>query len=93
MNHQPVKTVSPLTRPVTPRLLARVLVVHASDTKVRGRLEPIVIGTGLVPYRDIFSRLKRSGFDKWISIEEASGTGADGVRRAVEFVKKTWEEA
>jgi len=78
--------------PILDKVMDRILVVHASDTGVRGSLEPVVIGTGLVPYQDIFSRLKESGYDKWISIEEASGKGKEGVRRAVDFVKKTWEQ-
>jgi len=68
-------------------------VVHASDTRMRGRLDPTVIGTGLVPFDSLFRRLKASGYDHWVSIEEASGTGPRGVAAAVEFVRSAWERA
>jgi sugar phosphate isomerase/epimerase len=71
----------------------RVAVVHASDTKERGALVPSVIGEGLVPFEEIFGYLKNRGYEGWISIEEASGMGADGIKRAVEFIRSAWENA
>lgn len=79
--------------PVLKQVLDRVVSVHASDTRTRGRLEPTVIGTGLVPFASIFSILKGAGFDGWICIEEASGTGRAGVEAAVSFVRQAWAEA
>jgi sugar phosphate isomerase/epimerase len=72
-------------------VIGRVVCVHAADTRVTGRLEPVVIGTGLVPFSDLFSFLKTSSFQGWISIEEASMTGAAGIKTAVDFVRATWE--
>lgn len=86
-----VAGVEPL--PLLERVIDRVACVHAADTKVRGTLEPVVIGTGLVPFPDLFAFLKRSSFSGWVSIEEASGTGEQGVRRAVRFVRDGWERA
>jgi sugar phosphate isomerase/epimerase len=70
-----------------------VRVVHASDTRVRGRLEPTIIGSGLVPFDRLFGRLKAFGYDHWVSIEEASGTGPQGVASAVEYVRSAWKRA
>jgi sugar phosphate isomerase/epimerase len=75
------------------RVRDRLATVHASDTRRPGCLEPVVLGTGRVPFPKIFQALRRSGFDGWICIEEASGCGLDGVRQAVDFVRRTWASA
>ena len=79
--------------PILERVIERVEVVHAADTRVSGRLEPAVIGTGLVPFDRVFGRLKESGFAGWVSIEEASGTGHEGVAAAVDFIRAAWARA
>ncbi len=79
--------------PVLDEVLDQVETVHAADTAEAGRLAPCVIGRGCVPFREIFARLKRGGFDGWICIEEASRTGLDGVRQAAAFVRQTWADA
>jgi sugar phosphate isomerase/epimerase len=79
--------------PVLEQVIDRVRSVHAADTRSRGKLEPAVIGTGLVPFPAIFGRLKASGYDSWVSIEEASGTGREGVAAAARFVREAWAAA
>jgi sugar phosphate isomerase/epimerase len=79
--------------PLLKQVLGRVVSVHAADTRARGALEPVVLGTGLTPFIDIFATLKRAGFDGWICIEEASRTGPVGFERAVSFVRHTWDAA
>ncbi len=76
--------------PVLEQIIDRVETIHAADTAVRGKLAPVLLGKGIVPFQDIFSYLKLSGFDGWICIEEASNTGEDGVKKAVDFVRNTW---
>lgn len=71
----------------------RVKCVHISDIKTRGKQEMVVIGTGIVPITDILSFLKRSDYTGWISIEEASFTGVEGLERAVSFVTETWKQS
>jgi len=77
--------------PVLRRVIGRVRCIHAADTRTQGTFEPVLIGTGAVPFDTIFSMLKESGYDGWISIEEASRLGPAGVARAVKFVRQTWE--
>jgi sugar phosphate isomerase/epimerase len=79
--------------PVLEKVLDRVVSVHAADTAVRGELRHVALGTGIVPFRDMFSMLKGAGFDGWVCLEEASFQGKAGLEAAVGFVWRTWEEA
>ncbi len=74
-------------------VLDQVVSIHAADTATRGHLEPTLLGTGLAPLPEVFHRLKETGFDGWICIEEAAGMGAEGVRQAVRYCRETWERA
>ena len=71
----------------------RVVSVHAADVRAPGALEPVVLGTGVAPFPELFSILKRDGFDGWICIEEASRSGPAGFEQAVSFVRRAWQEA
>ena len=71
----------------------RVRYVHASDTLAGGVFEPVLLGTGAVPFDAIFARLKNQGYNGWISVEEVSRSGPDAVGRTVRFVKETWASA
>ena len=73
-------------------VIDQVVTVHAADTATSGALNPTVIGEGIVPFDEIFSRLKKHGFDGWICIEEASNTGIRGVKKAAEYVRAAWPE-
>lgn len=73
------------------KIIDRVGCVHAADTKTKGTLNPAVIGTGVVPFDEIFSCLVAYGYDGWISLEEASNTGVDGIIHASKFVRNMWE--
>jgi sugar phosphate isomerase/epimerase len=68
-------------------VIDRVAAVHLSDIRRRGAFEPTTIGTGVAPLHRLLTRLTATGFDGWISIEEASRTGPEGFRRAVEFAR------
>jgi sugar phosphate isomerase/epimerase len=91
-------TANPVSRNEKPlgilgRVVDRVHCIHAADTASRRGLEPVLLGTGLVPFADIFSFLKASGYEGWISIEEASGLGEKGIMEAATFVRREWERA
>jgi Sugar phosphate isomerases/epimerases len=79
--------------PVLEQVIDHVICVHAADIRDRGTLEPVLVGTGIVPFKKIFEKLKGSGYNGWISIEEASGLGRNGVADAVRFVRRVWEDA
>jgi sugar phosphate isomerase/epimerase len=76
--------------PVLEAVLDRLVSVHVADTRTQGHLQPVVIGTGQVPFACIFSTLKAAGFDGWLCIEEASGTGRAGIEIACSFVRQAW---
>jgi len=79
--------------PVLRKIVSRVVSVHAADTSTRGQLKPVLLGAGLVPFKEMFTILRRSGFDGWICIEEASFMGPLGVKAAADFVRRTWNES
>lgn len=79
--------------PVLEKVLDRVVSVHAADTIKRGDLKPVLVGTGLVPFLEMFSMLKGAGFNGWICIEEASQQGKAGIEAATQFIRKTWAKA
>jgi sugar phosphate isomerase/epimerase len=75
------------------QIVERVVSVHASDTSDRGKLNHVLLGTGVTPYHDLFHCLKAHGFDGWICMEEASYCGQDGVAKAAMAVRGFWDEA
>ena len=74
------------------RCLDRVVSIHAADTAVRGALKPVLLGTGITPFEPLFRCLVRSGWNNWISIEEASFQGRVGIEKAAQFVRRQWDE-
>lgn len=78
---------------VIPTVLDRTKTIHVTDMRQRGSFSPTVIGTGVTPNPEVFSYLKKNGFDQWLCIEEASGSGLTGIRDAYHYVKRAWEMA
>ncbi len=79
--------------PVLAEVVERVISVHAADTSTTGTLSHVLLGTGLVPFVDLFGVLKQAGWDGWMCMEEGSQQGPEGVRAGAEFVRRTWEQA
>jgi sugar phosphate isomerase/epimerase len=78
---------------VLEQVFDRIGVVHLSDIVRAGAFEHTLIGTGVAPLPAVLKRLSSGGFDGWISIEEASGTGEPGFRAAVAFAEDAWRRA
>jgi sugar phosphate isomerase/epimerase len=74
-------------------VIARIGEIHLSDIRAAGTFEPTVLGTGAAPIEQLLRRVVASGFDGWISIEEASRTGMQGFRDAVAFADRAWIDA
>ncbi len=74
-------------------VIHRIVVVHIFDLREVGVFEPVRVGTGASPIPQIFSRIRQTGYDGWLSIEEASRTGEKGFTESVAFIRDTWEQA
>ncbi len=74
------------------RVYDKVATFHVCDMKERGVFSPTLVGTGMTPLPELFGYIKGRGFDGWLCIEEASGTGMDGVRKAHDYVRDLWEK-
>lgn len=81
------------TMPVVEKVADRIETLHIADMSAYGKFDPVLVGTGGAPIPEIFSFLKKRGFDGWLCIEEASFQGVDGIKRAVENTRRMWEEA
>lgn len=67
--------------------------IHAADTSTIGELNHVLLGTGKVPFKEIFSYLKESDFNGWICMEENSRRGKAGVQKAAAFIRDAWRDA
>ena len=81
------------TLQVLDEVFDQVKTIHVAETATKGKMDPVAIGTGIVPFEDIFRYLKDKRFDGWLCLEEWGNQGTEGVKRAVDFVKSTWEKA
>ena len=75
------------------QVVHRVVVVHIFDLREVGVFEPVRVGTGASPILEVFSRLRQTGYDGWLSIEEASRLGQEGFTTSIAFVRETWQQA
>ena len=75
------------------QIVGRVVSVHASDTSERGKLNHVLLGSGVTPFRKLFHVLKSSGWDGWVCMEEAAGLGRAGVETAANTIRCIWAEA
>ena len=71
----------------------RIVVLHIFDLREVGVFEAVRVGTGASPIPQIFSRMRQTNYDGWLSIEEASRSGQEGFTQSIEFVRETWEQA
>lgn len=62
--------------------------VHISDMKEYGKFLPSEIGKGKAPIMNILRFLQNKKFSGWLSIEEASGNGTEGIKAAYSYVRR-----
>ena len=78
---------------VLDQVIDQVETIHVAETAARGKMAPVPIGEGVVPFQEIFTYLKSKNFGGWLCLEEAGNQGVEGVKNAVAFVKEMWKEA
>lgn len=76
---------------VLARVRSRVAAVHFADIEQPGSFKPVVPGTGASPHASLLRILRAEGFDGWISVEEASGNGLDGLAAGFTHADATWQ--
>lgn len=81
------------TLEVLDEVFEKVLTIHVAETASIGKMDPVALGTGLVPFREIFHYLKEKQFNGWLCLEEFGNNGKEGVKQAIAFVRRTWDEA
>lgn len=75
------------------KVIDRVVVLHVFDMREAGEFAPVRVGTGASPIPQIFSRMRQTNYDGWLSIEETSRQGKRGFEEAITYVRQTWEQA
>jgi sugar phosphate isomerase/epimerase len=74
------------------KVMGRVVHVHCTDRATPFEYTHAVAGEGLVDYPTVFKILKQAGYDSWLSVEYNGPEGIEGLKRAIAYVRKTWEE-
>ena len=79
------------TRALFEEVHSRIGYVHVNDVRRPGVFEFVPVGTGTAPIREVLSRLRQQGYTGWVGIEEASRTGKQGFRQAVQYTRQALE--
>ncbi len=67
--------------------------VHCSDRVEPNQYPHAVTGEGVVDFPTIFSLLRETNYDGWLSVEYNGTEGLDGLRRAIANVRRLWQES
>jgi len=81
------------TLEVLEKVIDRVETIHVAETATLGKMDPVLLGTGIVPIPEVFKLLKKNNWDKWLCIEEWGNQGIDGVKKAVSYTREMWSKA
>lgn len=77
---------------VLEQVIDRVETIHVAETATLGKMDPVLLGKGLAPVKEVFACLKKHNWDKWLCIEEWGNQGIQGVIEAVKYTRKVWNE-
>ena len=74
------------------QIVDRVVHVHCSD-RFQDEYPHQVAGEGSVDFPGGFRILRDAGYDGWLSSEYNGTQGLDGLRRSLDYLRRTWAEA
>ncbi len=77
---------------VLDKVFPKVKTIHVADMSVKGKMDPVQLGTGIVPIGEIFNYLKSRNYQGWLCLEVWKDDGIDAIKKAVHFVKDLWEK-
>ena len=75
------------------QVIKKVRTIHVADVSTIGNMDPVQLGTGIVPMKEIFGFLKKENFDGWLCLEIWKDEGVAAVKKAVQDVKAIWARA
>jgi sugar phosphate isomerase/epimerase len=78
---------------VLDKVITKVKTIHVADVSAKGSMDPVQLGTGVVPMKEIFSYLKEKQYNGWLCLEIWKNSGIDAIKEAVQFIKDTWAKA
>lgn len=78
---------------VLAQITERVSAVHLADIREPGSFRPVLMGQGASPHLELLSMLATAGFNGWISVEEASGNGLQGLAHGCRHADAIWRAA
>lgn len=71
------------------QVVDRVVHVHCSD-RFKGEYPHRIAGEGAVGFPAGFRILREAGYDGWLSSEYNGTEGMEGLRRSLEYLRRTW---
>ncbi|MEZ4902073.1 MAG: sugar phosphate isomerase/epimerase family protein [Spirosomataceae bacterium] len=81
------------TLEILEEVFEKVQTIHVAETATVGSLQPVVLGAGLVPFKEIFAYLKSKNFDGWLCLEEFGNQGKEGIIQGIGFIRHAWNTA
>jgi len=70
----------------------RVVHVHCAD-RFPGKYEHTACGEGAVDFPSLFRLLKEINYAGWLSVEYNGSEGLAGLKRSLDYVRRTWDGA
>ena len=81
------------TAGILPEILGMTKAIHLADIAEAGSFRPVPLGEGVSPHLGLLKTFVEADWQGLLSVEEASGHGAEGIRHARIYADRMWTEA